>query len=327
MRQPKYFDFKSTGLTYPPTRTSLLRPLAGIGVLLLFISMFLPWLGSYSLLFGYNREIALNVSTFALVVLLLVAGFVGGLYVVGGHRGWSPAYPGLLAVLAAGFWLYQLSESGLLSSSSSTALFGPYIAIIGGALLIASSFSRGFPAGYGGQRDYPHERRRDFRGSGRGFYRPRIRLGSWVLAGLWFVATIGVAQFLLPPDSAVWYLVDIVGVVAGLWLGVGYFRWIERTTYSTGKLFIVTVGSFILFPIIGGLTLGFYPASPCTIFPNILPSCQGTSYSPTFNNFYAPTYLAGFINSFISFTTPLALCILLATLYGGYRLSHTIFVR
>jgi hypothetical protein len=154
---------------------------------------------------------------------------------------------------------------------------------------------------------------------------PRVRMGVWLLVGIWLLGTAAVAQLSLLPDSPVWYLFDVIGAVAGIWFGFKYFRWVERAVHSSGNLFLVTIGSFILFPIVGGFVLGLYPLSTCSTFWS-LPGCQGV-YVQTFGPFAAPKSMAGYINSVISLTAPLALIILLAALYGAYRLSHTVFVR
>jgi hypothetical protein len=146
----------------------------------------------------------------------------------------------------------------------------------------------------------------------------RLKFSVWALVTIWFLATYIAYLLLLSQNSFLWYVIDAVGVVSGIWVGVKYFRWSARSTSSSAKLFVVTIISFLLFVFIFIYILGiagFNLISLCSSSQKGALGCSSTSL------------FLGFDFSILSFISPLDVCIFIAWLYCLYRFSHTFFIR
>ncbi len=107
----------------------------------------------------------------------------------------------------------------------------------------------------------------------------------------------------------VWYIIDALGAISGLWFGFRYYLFISKI-YDVAKLFAMVFISSVLAFILG-------------IF--VVPYFQVTEFS-----FYPITYSFGytmFAYSLAWFITTLELGIIFSILYSLYKLAHTIFVR
>jgi hypothetical protein len=142
------------------TPLRLNRGLAGLGLLLVFVAAFLPWLYGPSAFFGTQKIslfemylFALNdivgsafiyaVSQDSLATLTLVLYpivFLWGVYVVY-SRGYSIVWPGVLAIITSLIWLYDVSTQG--ANTQFANVSGPYIAAFGGVLMLFSMIRTG----------------------------------------------------------------------------------------------------------------------------------------------------------------------------------------
>ena len=206
-------------------------------------------------------------------------------------------------------------------TSLSTLLYGPFIVIAGGVILLSSG--RGSYRPSGGYRGRPPMSELKHAPVGR---RDRVRFragGVATLVILWFIATGALSGLTISETSYLWYSPYLLGIASGVLVGYRYFKRIERVG-SRGSIFLATIASFVIAPIIGSIPFAILPVGTCSFFPSLFASCSGDVL--TFLNFYAPADVAGLVNAVTCFTTPLAIAAFLSALYGAYRLAHSVEV-
>ena len=114
------------------------------------------------------------------------------------------------------------------------------------------------------------------------------------------------------PYPDLWYVPDILSLVAGAWLGFRYFSLIADIG-NRGTLFLAAFGSAVLFLFVDFVLVG--------------PYYQATSpFNAYFGIYYSPSDI-GLAASLAAFGVPLLIFIGLAILFAGYKASRTIFVR
>jgi hypothetical protein len=139
------------------------------------------------------------------------------------------------------------------------------------------------------------------------------RLGKplWVIFAIWVLLTIALYAAAVQ-TAELWYLPDVFGVIAGVWIGLRYFYWVDSVR-SRATLFLVTFGSLALAIIIAEVLL--------------TPYYYATS---SLNPFFGITYSAldvGVASALAAFGTPLVLFLFLSLLFAGYKASRTVYVR
>jgi hypothetical protein len=134
---------------------ALNKGLAGLGLLLVFIAAFLPWLYGQSDFFGTQKISLFEMYQFAfidiigsafiyavsqdslatLTLVLYPFAFLWGVYEVYSQR-YSVAWPGILIIASSLIWLYDVSNQG--ANTRFANVPGPYIAAFGGVLMLFS---------------------------------------------------------------------------------------------------------------------------------------------------------------------------------------------
>jgi hypothetical protein len=287
------------------------RNLAILGLLLAFLAIFLAWSPSGSNLSNlYYRNGAFDTSPISnpsnqlvtLAYVLYPISLLVALWIVWTRRP-SP-WQAMIIAPAAIYMLYQ-AEEGL----GMTA--GPALTLVAGAVLLGAFIGEWRSPG---RYDAPRYRDRSpssYPRHGKFRLPRRVRAPLWTLFGIWLVMVISLYYGDLPYPQ-LWYLPDILSVVAGAWLGFRYFSWVANLG-DRAMLFLVSFGSLVLAIMIAWIF--------------ILPYDQATS---PFNQYWGIHYSASYVGltqTLAAFGTPLTLFIGLAILYAGYKASRTIFVR
>jgi hypothetical protein len=132
------------------------KGVTAVGAILLFLAFFLPWLSTSSLVTGSRMSLSLwNVyslvmggdigyyiggvvtqdSLMTIVLVMYPFGLFAALLLLGNYD-FSVAYPAGLVFAAVAVWFLELYSHGLTLAPGS--LTGPYLALAGGILILAS---------------------------------------------------------------------------------------------------------------------------------------------------------------------------------------------
>ncbi len=149
---------------------------------------------------------------------------------------------------------------------------------------------------------------------GRFHRRRRLRLPRIGLLGivvLWAAVTAVFASVSLS-IAFMWYIPDILGVIASLWLASRYYIAVAGIR-DRSKLFLVILGSPLLIFFLGALSFPYDEM----VFPTYF------VIYPSFN--YSVSEI-GFASSITCFFLPLVLGMSVTLLFALYKASRTIFV-
>ena len=187
---------------------------------------------------------------------------------------------------------------------------GPFVTLLGGVVLLGSyATERGSEpyrpppkySGGGGGRSSPIRMPRIARRFGRPL---------WAVFGIWILLSIGL--YVSPTQiSWAWYLPDIFGATAGVWVGFRYYYWIAGIS-NRATLLLLTFASLILTVIIAGVFVS--------------PYAQATSPVNQLFGIQYPASQVGLSSSMAAFGTPLVIFVGFSILFAGYRASRTVYV-
>jgi hypothetical protein len=290
------------------------RNLAILGVLIAFLAIFLAWYPDGSnLLSLYYQNGSVNTAPLSnpsnqlltIAFILYPIALLVALWTVWTRR--STPWQGMIIAPAVVYLAYQVVE-GL------GMTLGPELTLAAGVILLGSYLGEWRSPSVYSSHDRPDRRPYRQQGSSRyGRFRlpRRIRAPLWTLFGIW-VLMVGALYYGNFPYPQLWYVPDILSVIAGAWLGFRYFSWVANIS-DRGTLFLVTFGSVILFLFIDFVFVGPYTQATFPFNPSL-----GISYSASD---------IGLSSTFAAFGVPLVLFVGLAILFAGYKASRTIFVR
>lgn len=132
------------------------KGVAAVGIMLLLLALFLPWLSNNTLLTDYKAGVSLwNIYSLIMggdigyytggvitqdplmtaVLVMYPLGFFLALLLMGNYD-FSVAYPAGIVFAAVAAWLYDLYGQGFTLAPESVT--GPYLALAGGVLILAS---------------------------------------------------------------------------------------------------------------------------------------------------------------------------------------------